>query len=74
MGFFKWISEFLGKSQTAEKTADLLEEVEIRTRDKKGRFIADDPNTPENEAFKKVKRPKAKVSNIKKGTKAKKKK
>lgn len=66
MGLFKWISEFLGNSQSAKKTADLLEEVEVRTRDKKGRFIPDDPSTPENEAFKKVKRPKAKVSSIKK--------
>ena len=74
MGFFRWISEFLGKSQTAEKTADLLEEVDVRTRDKKGRFIADDPNTPENEAYTKVKRPKAKVTKIKKPSKSKKKK
>jgi len=65
MGFFKWISEFLGKSQTAEKTADLLEEVDVRTRDKKGRFIADDPNTPENEAYTKVKRPRKKKKNTK---------
>ena len=28
----------------------------IRARDKKGRYIADDPDTPENEAFKKVKK------------------
>ena len=66
MGFFNWISNFLGKSSTAEKTVDMLEEVEIRTRDKKGRFIADDPNTPENEAFKKVKKRKSKVSSISK--------
>tara|TARA_B100000242_G_C42826746_1_gene384132 strand:+ start:153 stop:371 length:219 start_codon:yes stop_codon:yes gene_type:complete len=66
MGFFNWISNFLGKSSTAEKTADMLEEVEIRTRDKKGRFIADDPNTPENEAFKKVKKRKNKVTSISK--------
>ena len=44
----------------------MLEEVEIRTRDKKGRFIADDPNTPENEAFKKVKKRKNKVTSISK--------
>ena len=66
MGFFNWISNFLGKSSTAKKTADMLEEVEIRTRDKKGRFIADDPNTPENEAFKKVKKRKNKVTSISK--------
>ena len=66
MGFFKWISAFLGTSQTAKDTADLLEEVDVRTRDKKGRFIPDDPDTPENEAYTKVKRPKSKVSSIKK--------
>ena len=71
MGFFKWISDFLGNSQSAQKTADLLEEVEVRTRDKKGRFVPDDPDTPENEAFTKVKRPKAKVTKIKKPAKPK---
>ena len=71
MGFFKWISDFLGNSQSAQKTADLLEDVEVRTRDKKGRFVPDDPDTPENEAFTKVKRPKAKVTKIKKAAKPK---
>ena len=66
MGFFKWISAFLGTSQTAKDTADLLEEVDVRPRAKKGRFIPDDPDTPENEAYTKVKRPKSKVSSIKK--------
>jgi hypothetical protein len=32
--------------------------VEIRTRNKKGRYIADDPATIENEAYKKVLRKK----------------
>ena len=72
MAFFKWISGFFGESQTATQKAD-LEEVEVRTRDKKGRFVPDDPDTPENEAYTKVKRPKAKVSNIKKKPKSKKK-
>ena len=67
MGFFKWLSNFLDVSDTTEKTAatnarskrdsdelnsnaaDQLETV--RTRDPKGRFIKDDPDTPENEAF-----------------------
>ena len=71
MGFFKWISDFLGTSQTAKDTADLLEEVEVRTRDKKGRFVPDDPDTPENEAYTKVKKPKAKVTKIKKPAKPK---
>lgn len=73
MAFFKWIKGFFGESQTATQKADLGEEIEVRTRDKKGRFVADDPNTPENEAFKKVKRPKGKVSSIKKKPKTKKK-
>ena len=71
MGFFKWISDFLGTSQTAQDTADQLEEVEVRTTDKKGRFVPDDPDTPDNEALTKVKRPKAKVTKIKKAAKPK---
>ena len=49
MGFFKWLSSFLGDSNIANETAEHLETV--RTRDSKGRFIKDDPDTPENEAF-----------------------
>jgi len=33
---------------------------EVRTRNKKGRYIADDPTTVKNEAFKKVLRKKPK--------------
>ena len=32
------------------------ENILVRARDKKGRYIADDPDTPENEAFTVVKR------------------
>ena len=35
-----------------------LSYVEVRTRNKKGRYIADDPATIENEAYKKVLRKK----------------
>jgi hypothetical protein len=35
-----------------------LSYVDVRTRDDKGRFIADDPTTLKNEAFKKVLRKK----------------
>ena len=38
----------------------LTEEVVVRARTKKGRYIADDPTTPENEAYKKVLRKKSK--------------
>ena len=34
---------------------DILDEIKellpVRAKDKKGRFVADDPNTPENEAW-----------------------
>jgi len=40
----------------------LTEEVVVRARTKKGRYIADDPTTPENEAYKKVLRKKPKSS------------
>ncbi len=37
-----------------------LSYVEIRTRNSKGRYIADDPKTAQNEAYKKVLRKKTK--------------
>jgi hypothetical protein len=54
MGFFKeWIGKLFGKQQESfsEKTSKVIEKVKVRTRDAKGRFIADDPKTPENEAW-----------------------
>ena len=54
MGFFKdWIGKLFGKQQESfsEKTSNVIEKVKVRTRDAKGRFIADDPKTPENEAW-----------------------
>ena len=47
MGLFKWVATLFG-SNTDTDTAELET---VRTRDSKGRFIKDDPNTPENEAF-----------------------
>jgi hypothetical protein len=54
MGFFKdWIGKLFGKQQKSfsEKTSKVIEKVKVRTRDAKGRFIKDDPKTPENEAW-----------------------
>ena len=61
MGFFKkWMGKLFGSQQEsfANKTIDTLKKVKgkaqkmkVRARDAKGRFIADDPKTPENEAW-----------------------
>jgi|TARA_R100001163_G_scaffold1809_4_gene2791 hypothetical protein len=37
-----------------DKVADFFGWVKVRTRDKHGRYIADDKATPENEAYKRV--------------------
>ena len=52
MSWFGWLTKMF--------KSDDEEIVEVRTRDKKGRFIKDDPATEKNEAFKKVKRKKRK--------------
>jgi len=39
---------------------DDLEYETVRTRNKKGRFVADDPKTKKNEAYTKVKKKKSK--------------
>jgi len=46
-----WLKSFL-------KFITPLSYVEIRTRNSKGRYIADDPKTAQNEAYKKVLRKK----------------
>ena len=61
MGFFKkWMGKLFGSQHDsfANKTIDTLKKVKgkaqklkVRTRDEKGRFIKDDPSTPENEAW-----------------------
>ena len=61
MGFFKdWMDKLFGSQHDsfANKTIDTLKKVKgkaqklkVRTRDAKGRFIKDDPSTPENEAW-----------------------
>ena len=47
-----WFKKFL-------KFITPLSYVDVRTRDGKGRYIADDPTTVENEAYKKVLRKKS---------------
>ena len=49
----KWLGNMLAK-------IGLVESEEVRTRDKKGRYIADDPTTAKNEAYKTVKKRKKK--------------
>ena len=39
------------KKKTKKAKAEEMEEVKVRARDEKGHFIADDPDTPENEAW-----------------------
>lgn len=51
MSFFKWLGSFFGDTDFARKTAETMEKVRVRARDAKGRFIADDPKTKENEAY-----------------------
>ena len=51
MSFFKWLGSFFGDTDFARKTAETVEKVRVRARDARGRFIADDPKTPENEAY-----------------------
>ena len=53
----KWwtsLKSFFSKKETAVTHEDEYETVRART--KKGRFVADDPNTPENEAYTRVKK------------------
>ena len=44
-GLFKWVANIFSNNPSTEELET------IRTRDSKGRFIKDDPDTPENEAF-----------------------
>jgi len=49
-----WIQcvRFVGEMKTRELEKSLNEETEmVRARNEKGHYIADDPNTPENEAW-----------------------
>ena len=54
MGFFKkWMGKLFGSQQESfsQKTSKVIEKVKVRARDAKGRFMKDDPSTPENEAW-----------------------
>jgi hypothetical protein len=51
--------KFVGEMKTRELEKSLKEETEmVRARNEKGHYIADDPDTPENEAW--VEKPKEK--------------
>ena len=51
--------KFVGEMKTRELEKSLTEETEtVRARNEKGHYIADDPDTPENEAW--VEKPKEK--------------
>ena len=66
MSFFSWLKKLFTEPVIKEKAEAVVEEVkntvsegidEIKTRrerarDNKGRFIADDPDTEKNEAYK----------------------
>ncbi len=66
MSFFSWLKKLFTEPVIKEKTEAIVEEVkntvsegidEIKTRrerarDNKGRFVADDPDTEKNEAYK----------------------
>ena len=52
MGFFKKFWAFVGPVETEQ----------VRARDDNGRGVADDPDTPENEAFTTVKKSKKKTA------------
>ena len=46
MDLFNWLKSIFVSTKSSE-----YEEVDIRTKDTKGRFIADDPTTAKNEAW-----------------------
>ena len=66
MSFFSWLKKLFTEPAIKEKAEAVVEEVkntvsegidEIKTRrerarDNKGRFVADDPDTEKNEAYK----------------------
>ena len=51
MNFFKWLGNFFGNTDFAKKTAETVDKARGRARDAKGRFLADDPKTNDNEAY-----------------------
>jgi len=55
MNWFKKLIKFI-------TPPSLTEEVVVRARTKKGRYIADDPTTKKNEAYTRVKKKRSKAS------------
>ena len=67
MGLFNFLKELFAPVDNGSKTK---EEERVRARGKNGRFVADDPSTPDNEAYTKVKKAKSKkVKKARKGRK-----
>ena len=54
MSIFSWLTDFFTPEEPSEESSEEsdLEIEKERARDSKGRFIPDDPDTPENEAYK----------------------
>ena len=61
-----WWKKFITVLTTYQSSKDESKEEEeyetVRTRNKKGRYVADDPDTPENEAYTRTKKPTKKVT------------
>ena len=55
MNFFKKIISFFSpheaNKEAVEKIKSLLKEDRVRARNSKGHYVADDPDTEENEAY-----------------------
>tara|TARA_R110000803_G_scaffold192428_2_gene255266 strand:- start:624 stop:794 length:171 start_codon:yes stop_codon:yes gene_type:complete len=49
MGLFTWIASLFSTSQEEHKHTP--EDELVRARDKKGRFVGDNPDTEKNEAY-----------------------
>tara|TARA_R100001369_G_C3306429_1_gene166596 strand:- start:642 stop:848 length:207 start_codon:yes stop_codon:yes gene_type:complete len=65
MSLVSWLKSFF-------KVEEEVEYEKVRTKDCKGRFVADDPDTPENEAWTKTPAPKKKKAKKKPAAKKKK--
>lgn len=50
MSLLSWLKEFFDVSATDTKEKDDTTG-RVRARDEQGRFVGDDPDTPENEAY-----------------------
>jgi len=51
MRLWNFIKNFFTKKENAINTHNNGDYEKVRARNKKGRYVADDPNTPENEAY-----------------------